>query len=140
MKKAHGGVLVNGQGQVLLRRVANDFAGYRWTWPKGRPDPGQSPEQAALRETLEETGYRAEIICPLPGTFIGGLTENTMYLMRPVGEPGPFSWETSEVRWVSPEAAPALIQQTTHATGRKRDLAILAAAVKAYVDWFSAPA
>lgn len=131
MKKAYGGVLVNGQGQVLLRRVANDFGGYRWTWPKGRPDPGEAPEQAALRETLEETGYQAEIICQLPGSFGGEVTSTTMFLMRPVGEPGPFSWETSEVRWVSPEDAPALIQQTTHATGRNRDLAILAAAVQA---------
>lgn len=131
MKKAYGGVLVNDQGQVLLRRVANDFAGYRWSWPKGTPDPSEPPEATALREVLEETGYRSEIVCRLPGTFIGGLTENSIYLMRPVGEPGPFSWETSEVRWVSPGDAPALIQQTTHATGRNRDLAILAAAVQA---------
>jgi hypothetical protein len=53
-----------------------------------------------------------------------------MFLMRPVGEPGPFCWETSEVRWVDPKDAPALINQTTHKTGRDRDLAILAAAVK----------
>jgi 8-oxo-dGTP diphosphatase len=63
MKLAFGGVLVNDQGQVLLRRVTNDFGGYRWTYPKGRPDPGETPEQAALRETLEEVGYQAEIVC-----------------------------------------------------------------------------
>lgn len=131
MKLAYGGVVINDKGQVLLRRVANDFGGYRWSWAKGRPDPGESPEETALREVLEETGCSAEIIAKLPGTFVGGLTENVMYLMKPIGEPQPFCWETSEIRWVDPEDAPALINQTTHKTGRDRDLAILAAAVEA---------
>lgn len=131
MKQAFGGVLVNDQGQVLLRRVTNNFGGYVWTWPKGRPDPGESPEEAALRETREETGHSAEIVRQLPGAFGGEVTSTTMFLMRPVGEPGPFSWETSEIRWVDPAEAPALIAQTTHATGRDRDLAILEAAVAA---------
>ena len=62
MKLASGGMLCNDAGQILLRRVTNDFGGYRWTYPRGRPDPGETPEQTALRETLEETGYTAEII------------------------------------------------------------------------------
>ena len=131
MNKAYGGVLVNDLGHVLLRRVTNNFGGYVWSWPKGRPDPGESPEATALREVHEETGHQTEIICQLPGTFVGGLTQNTMYLMRPWGEPGPFCWETSEVRWVDPEDAPALIALTTHKTGRDRDLAILGAAIEA---------
>jgi 8-oxo-dGTP pyrophosphatase MutT (NUDIX family) len=87
-----------------------------------------------MREVAEETGYAAQIICQLPGTFIGGLTENTMYLMKPVGEPGPFCWETESVRWVDPKDAPALIAKTTHKSGRDRDLAILAAAVRANIS------
>lgn len=131
MKQAYGGVLINDQGQILLRRVANNFAGYRWSFAKGTPDPGESPEETALREVREETGYACEIIVQLPGTFVGGLTENTFFLMRPIGEPGPFCWETSEIRWVDPGEAPALIAQTTNKTGRLRDLAILAAALEA---------
>jgi 8-oxo-dGTP pyrophosphatase MutT (NUDIX family) len=29
-----------------------------WTFPAGKIEPGQSPEDAAVRETLEETGLR----------------------------------------------------------------------------------
>ncbi len=32
------------------------------TLPKGHPDDGESPEQAALREVLEETGVQARVV------------------------------------------------------------------------------
>lgn len=52
-----GGVLFNPQGQVLLIR---DRLGY-WCFPKGHLDPGESLEQAALREVEEETGLRGTV-------------------------------------------------------------------------------
>jgi 8-oxo-dGTP diphosphatase len=33
-----------------------------WTLPKGHLDPGETNEQAALREIAEETGVRGEIV------------------------------------------------------------------------------
>ena len=33
-----------------------------WDFPKGHLEAGESSEQAALREVMEETGIRAEII------------------------------------------------------------------------------
>jgi 8-oxo-dGTP pyrophosphatase MutT (NUDIX family) len=37
----------------------------QWTLPKGAQEPGESVEQAALREVREETGLEAELIGPL---------------------------------------------------------------------------
>ena len=72
LAKAYGGVVLD-KGRVLLRRPKGDFDGYVWTFPKGRPDAGETPEQAALREVKEETGYSAKVIGKLPGSFRGEL-------------------------------------------------------------------
>jgi 8-oxo-dGTP diphosphatase len=42
---------------VLVHRPRYDD----WSWPKGKLDPGETDEQAALREVLEETSLRAEL-------------------------------------------------------------------------------
>lgn len=129
MKKAYGGVVVNDAGEILLREVANHWDGYVWTFPKGRPEPSETPEEAALREVLEETGVTARIVKRIPGTFAGGTTENVYFVMKMVAhdhEPEPA--ETATIRWVSLEDAPSLIDQTTNTVGRDRDRAVLEAA------------
>lgn len=45
---ACGGVLINDQGEVLLRQPAGCYDGYGWTFPKGQPAPGESLEETAL--------------------------------------------------------------------------------------------
>jgi 8-oxo-dGTP diphosphatase len=37
-----------------------------WTFPKGKLDPGETDEEAALREVEEETGMRCRLERPLP--------------------------------------------------------------------------
>ncbi|RIH83814.1 Diadenosine hexaphosphate hydrolase [Calidithermus terrae] len=59
-----GGVLFNPAGEVLLIR---DRMGY-WVFPKGHVDDGETPEQTALREVLEETGIEGEVLGELPPT------------------------------------------------------------------------
>ena len=44
---------------VVHRPVQDD-----WTLPKGKLDPGETPEQAALREVAEETGLSCETLRP----------------------------------------------------------------------------
>lgn len=37
-----------------------------WTLPKGKLEPGETPEEAAVREVEEETGLRCELLERLP--------------------------------------------------------------------------
>lgn len=130
-KRAYGGVLFDRSGRVLLRKPAGEFDGYAWTFAKGRIIEGASPEETALREVYEETGYKARIMGKIPGSFEGGTTLNEYFLMSPVGEAQPFDpGETAEIRWVPLSEAPALIRRTRNVAGQKRDLAVLAAAQK----------
>ncbi|MDO8619558.1 MAG: NUDIX domain-containing protein [Candidatus Daviesbacteria bacterium] len=54
-----GGIVFNQQGQVLVTQHSQNK---HWSFPKGWIDPGESPEEAALREVKEEGGVEAEIV------------------------------------------------------------------------------
>lgn len=128
IKAAYGGVIFDAEGKLLLREPKNHFDGYVWTFAKGRPAAGETPEQTAQREAREETGVEATIIDRLPGEYRGGTSLNRYFLMQaPAGSGGvkPGDKETASIRWVAVDEAAKLIQQTTNETGRKRDLAVL---------------
>jgi 8-oxo-dGTP pyrophosphatase MutT (NUDIX family) len=126
---SYGGVVLDAEGRVLLRKPKCEFDGYVWTFPKGRPDPGETPEQTAVREVSEETGCLAKPLAPIGDTFRGGTTENRYFLMTPISVTPDFtSSETQEVRWAPIAEAAALIASTRNSIGRERDLAVLAAA------------
>jgi len=80
----------------------------RWGLPKGAVSEGETSEQAALREVLEETGLEAEILKPLDTIeyfFRAGDTlirkRVDFYLMRYVGgELTPQLSEVDDVEWV----------------------------------------
>src|SRR5438093_9862912 len=58
-----GGVLVKmvrGRPMVAAIRPRGKPEGV-WALPKGLVDPGEKPEQTALRETLEETGVQGRL-------------------------------------------------------------------------------
>ncbi|WP_203467598.1 NUDIX domain-containing protein [Dechloromonas sp. TW-R-39-2] len=135
-KVAYGGVVFDSKGNVLLREPKNHYDGYVWTFPKGRPDPGETPEQTALREVKEETGVDATIVGILPGDYVGGTTINRYFIMRGpdgsgfVAEDDP---ETAAVKWVSGDEATQYLEKTTNTTGRKRDLNVLTDAMKLVV-------
>lgn len=135
----YGGILVDDEGRFLLAEPAGHFGGYAWTFAKGRPGKGESPEQAALRKVLEKTGYQAEIFDVLPIAYEGDTSTTAYFLMAPVGDQGRFTTETAQTRWVSAEEAADLIARTTSAKGRDRDLAVLAAAQPAIIDPITYP-
>ncbi len=124
---AFGGVVIDSARLVLLRRPKGDYDDYVWTFPKGRPDTGESAEQTALREVREETGYTARIVAKLPGAFEGGTSVTEFFIMEPVGDPGAFDKETAAVRWATLDEAVDLIGLTTNVSGKPRDLAVLLA-------------
>jgi 8-oxo-dGTP pyrophosphatase MutT (NUDIX family) len=93
------------RGVLLLWR--HRFVTDTWGWeiPAGRIDAGESPEQAAARETLEETGWR-----PGPLTHLttyqpfSGLADQRFHLFlangaTPVGAPADVA-ESERVDWV----------------------------------------
>lgn len=59
-----GGLLVVNGRVLLLKRAIDPFAGC-WDIPGGFCDGPELPAQAAVREVLEETGIRAEIVAQI---------------------------------------------------------------------------
>ncbi len=63
--EAAGGIVRHVSGKYLfIKRFG------KWDLPKGKIEPGESPEEAALREVKEECGISGHsIVKPLPSTF-----------------------------------------------------------------------
>lgn len=126
-RAAFGGVVLDSQGRVLLREPRDHHGGYVWTFPKGRPDPGESPEAAALREVREEIGVTARIRTEIDTWFEGDTTDTRFFVMDLVEDHGELDEETSQVRWVTLEEARDMVGVTRSRAGRTRDLAVLEA-------------
>lgn len=66
---AGAGAVVFDEGRILLVQRGREPALGLWSIPGGHVEPGESAEQAAVRETFEETGLRVRSIREL-GTVI----------------------------------------------------------------------
>ncbi|MFC4592403.1 NUDIX domain-containing protein [Sphaerisporangium corydalis] len=103
-------VVTNDAGEILMIRRSDNG---NWAVPGGAVDPGESLAEAAIRETLEETGVRCEVT-GLIGTYTdpkhvilytsNGEVRQEFSIMltgRAVdGEPTPTE-ESLETRWVT---------------------------------------
>jgi len=58
---AASAVVKNAEGQVLLVLRANEPDAGCWTIPGGHVEPGETLEDAAVREAFEETGLRVAV-------------------------------------------------------------------------------
>jgi 8-oxo-dGTP diphosphatase len=107
--QAAGGVVVrNGQVAVVHRPRYDD-----WSLPKGKLDPGESFEEAALREVEEETGLRCRLVRELPAVRyeVRGHPKLVRYWAMEVVDETRFepNDEVDEVRWLEPDEAIALL-------------------------------
>jgi 8-oxo-dGTP pyrophosphatase MutT (NUDIX family) len=105
-----GGVLVRTRpdgDEVLLASRRTRRGELVWGLPKGLVERGESPEDTAVREVREETGYEGQVRGPLGDVSYWFVWEGTrirktvhFFLMNDTGaEPGPRDREMEEVRW-----------------------------------------
>lgn len=81
-----------------------------WSLPKGKADKGETPEETAVREVLEETGSHCRIVAPLETSryrISSGVKEVQWYAMRPLPDSPGFrpNDEIDEIKWVSRKQA-----------------------------------
>ncbi|MCP3012515.1 NUDIX hydrolase [Nocardiopsis dassonvillei] len=118
-----GAVVLDGRGRALLlwrHRFITDTWGYEI--PMGGVQPGESPERAAAREVLEETGWRTGPLRPL--VYVqpsSGLTDSEHHVFiadtaERVGQPQD-AWEAERVEWVALDRVPELIRRRQLVSG-----------------------
>jgi 8-oxo-dGTP pyrophosphatase MutT (NUDIX family) len=107
--QAAGGLLVRRRGGTLQIAVVHRPAQADWSYPKGKLEGGETYEEAARREVLEETGMTGRLLL-----FVGhveyidrkGRPKVVAYWVM-AAESGTFELneEVDELRWLSlPEA------------------------------------
>jgi 8-oxo-dGTP diphosphatase len=84
-----------------------------WSLPKGKLEPGEGWEDAALREVAEETGLECELGAELEPTHYrdrkGRAKTVRWWLMRPRGGALGGDHEVDEARWLPAREAEALL-------------------------------
>ena len=111
--QAAGGVVVRRGDEGTELCVVHRPRYGDWTLPKGKLDPGESFEEAAIREVCEETGLRCSLGRELPSTryFDGKGRPKVVRYWLMEAEGGDFvpNEEVDELRWISPPEAIELL-------------------------------
>jgi 8-oxo-dGTP diphosphatase len=99
-------VIADAEGRILLDRRADDG---RWGLPGGWLGPNESPQDGVVREVLEETGLRVEVVrlgtvewrpASLPAAPHGQV--GLVYVCRVLGGELAKSHESIELAWRDP--------------------------------------
>ena len=112
------GTVVQRPGREVLLLWRHRFIPDSWGWeiPAGRLEPGERPEDAAARETLEETGWQPLGLSPLLSYHpASGLSDQTFHLFaandaRHVGDPAD-AFESERVEWLPVDRVAEAIRQ-----------------------------
>lgn len=111
------GVVVDDPTRGVLLLWRHRFITDSWGWeiPAGRIDPGETPEQAGARETLEETGWRPGPLRPLTTYHpMHGVSDAVFHLFTAdeathEGEPVD-AFESERIEWLAWPAVRAEIR------------------------------
>ncbi|EYB67998.1 hypothetical protein DEIPH_ctg030orf0038 [Deinococcus phoenicis] len=119
--RAAGIVLLNAAGEVLLVRENKPGSAGLWHIPSGTVEPGEHPQDAAVREAYEETGLTVRplrLLDVLLGRFPdGGLVQRFAWLAEVVGDGGAptplpeFAGEVREARSFSRDEVRGLYER-----------------------------
>jgi 8-oxo-dGTP diphosphatase len=85
-----------------------------WSIPKGKPDPGETPEAAARRETLEETGVVASELTPIGTVELARSRKRVHAFAGPApadARPTCASWEVDRAEFVPVARARTLLHR-----------------------------
>ena len=125
-------VFRRGKGSPEILLVATK-GGTRWQLPKGKVEPGESPQEAAFREVKEEGGVEGEFVCPLDtisywyyweGKKHWKLVDFFLFRYRS-GDPGQHDWEVDDARFFPAREALEIITFPTEKKVLKRALEII---------------
>lgn len=114
--------MVSAAGGLVFRRTAKGklkvLLAHRpryddWGLPKGKAEKGETAEETAIREVLEETGFHCRIVAPVGTTryrINSGVKEVKWFAMRPLPDSPGFAKnaEVDEIRWLTRKKAKAL--------------------------------
>jgi len=59
--RIYGTSLIEKDGKILLQQEGNELTYGKWYFPSGRMDEKEFILDCAIRETLEETGYKVKL-------------------------------------------------------------------------------
>jgi 8-oxo-dGTP diphosphatase len=103
--EAAGGIVARGSGDTLEILIVHRPRYGDWSLPKGKLEPGETFEQAAIREVAEETGWRCRLVRELDAvqyTDRRGRAKTVRYwTMIPVDQG---EWQANDeidaIRWI----------------------------------------
>jgi 8-oxo-dGTP diphosphatase len=107
-----GAVIQNEAGQLLMIKRRNEPGAGLWSLPGGRIEPGETDQQAVVREVAEETGLRVTCGALLgsverPG-LAGAVVDIRDYRALVTGGELTAGDDAADARWVTPQEAAAL--------------------------------
>jgi 8-oxo-dGTP diphosphatase len=99
-------IVLNEKNEILL--IKGPRRG--WEMPGGQVEEGESLRDAAIRETLEESGIKVEVV-KFCGVFqnVNASICNTLFLARPIGGKPTTSAESMEVGFFPIEKAMEMV-------------------------------